>query len=90
MMSDGESADSGNLAEPQTTLPRGLELRLNEVEQFLLELIESGTRRFGELHQTRLRELASRTERAGLTESAAAILAADRPEPSGATKGCLF
>jgi len=82
MLADGESDDAGS--EVIGNLPQGLERRLSEVEQFLLELTESGTRRFGELHQTRLRELAAYADRAGLTELAAAVLDADRTEPSSA------
>jgi hypothetical protein len=82
MMADGESDEVAQ--EVTGNLPRGLELRLSEVEQFLLELTESGTRRFGELHQLRLRELATRVDRAGLIELAAAVREADQLDPSSA------
>ena len=83
MLADGDLDDSESL-ETAVTLPTGLERRLSEIEGYLLELSESGTRRFGELHRKRSVELAAGVERLGLSELASAMRSVEEADPSSA------
>lgn len=83
MLADGDFDDSEEL-ETAVTLPTGLERRLSEIESYLLELSESGTRRFSELHRKRSLDLAAGVERLGLSELASVMRSVEEANPSAA------
>ena len=82
MIADGESDDT-ELSEAGGVLPTGLERRLSEIEGYLQELSESGTRRFGELHRQKALDLAAGVERPGLSELASAMRSLEEASPAG-------
>lgn len=82
MMVD-DDLDGYEIAEAGVLLPTGLERRLSELEGLILEVCESGTRRFSELHEQRFRDLAAGFLRLGLNELASVVVSVNE-DPSGA------